>query len=370
MKKLIVLSMCAAMGLASITGCGSKPESSSATESSSITEASSNADEYSKTKTVDWGEMIKKTATVNEAVIYDENDVIITVTGMDYLNNAVEVKFKVDNNSDKNLSFIAGALGYSANAVDNYMTTDGYMNCDVSAGESEEDFIDIAYSELVMHGIEELSEIQVGFRISDGDISNDFITGPLQIKTSAYDESKYKDNAWVDSMNNSDYADAYGFKVLYSDKKEVYNSNGVSVISEMYAVNKNDERMVILEEKNDSENTVYVQTSEICVNGIMVHESTWNSDTITPHKNMVSNISIDDLASVDELNELGISEIENVSFKIRAIDQDWNEVADPSYVKIDIKNGDSVSMESQDAIVKEIPKSEPEESSSVVSELK
>ena len=35
MKKLIVLSMCTVMGLASITGCGSKAESSSATESSS-----------------------------------------------------------------------------------------------------------------------------------------------------------------------------------------------------------------------------------------------------------------------------------------------------------------------------------------------
>ena len=102
----------------------------------------------------------------------------------------------------------------------------------------------------------------------------------------------------------------------------------------------------------------------------MVYDSTWTSDTITPHKNMVSNITIDDLANAEELAELGISEINNVSFKIRAIDREWNEVADASYVKIDIENGDSVAMESQDAIVKEIQKSESEVASSTVSEVK
>ena len=247
MKKLIALSICVIMG-ALITGCGKKAESPSAIESSLVTGVSSNMDKYSETKTVDLGEKIKKTATVNETVIYDENDVVITVMGMDYLNNAVEIKFKIENNSDKDLSFTAGTLGYSANAINNYMTKTGYMSCDVAAGGSEEDFIDIEYSELVMHGIDELSEIQVGIRVSDDDF-NDFITGPLQIKTSVYDESKYKDNAWIDTLNNSDYAEAYGFDVLYSDKKEIYNSKDVSVISEMYVVNKNSERMVIFEEK-------------------------------------------------------------------------------------------------------------------------
>ena len=52
----------------------------------------------------------KQNATIEETVLYDENDVKITATELNYGNYKAELKLMIENNSDESLSFIAGSV--------------------------------------------------------------------------------------------------------------------------------------------------------------------------------------------------------------------------------------------------------------------
>ena len=53
---------------------------------------------------------------------------IFTATELSYTDYSAELNLLIENNSDKNLSFISGSMGYSCNAVNGYMVNDGYLN--------------------------------------------------------------------------------------------------------------------------------------------------------------------------------------------------------------------------------------------------
>lgn len=57
------------------------------------------------------------TATLEETVLVDESNVKITATGLKYTAYEVKVSLTLENNTDKNLSFRNGTMGYSCNSV-------------------------------------------------------------------------------------------------------------------------------------------------------------------------------------------------------------------------------------------------------------
>ena len=90
-------------------------------------------------------------ATIEETVLVDENNVKITATELTYGNYAFELALVIENNSDKDLSFIANSVGYSCNSVNGYMISDGYLNCDVAAGKKANDRIMIDYDTCLLY---------------------------------------------------------------------------------------------------------------------------------------------------------------------------------------------------------------------------
>ncbi len=51
-------------------------------------------------------------------------------------NKYIRLNLTIENNSDKDLSFTSGSMGYGCNAINGYMIQGGYMNADVSAGKN------------------------------------------------------------------------------------------------------------------------------------------------------------------------------------------------------------------------------------------
>lgn len=95
-------------------------------------------------------EMFSSQATIEETVLVDESDVKITATGLSYTDYSAELSLLIENNTDLDLSFYSGTAGYSCNAVNGYMSDEGYMNVDVSAGKKATEDISFDASSLAI----------------------------------------------------------------------------------------------------------------------------------------------------------------------------------------------------------------------------
>ena len=143
MKKRLMMVM-VAMGMAcSLMACGL----SGNTQDSEKT-LTSKKDNFGITL----GKFSKK-ATIEEKVLYDKDNVKITATNLEYGEEAANLKLKIENNSKKKLTFSAGTMGYGVNAINGFMVSGGYLNCEADAGESIDEEMSFDYEELILLGI-------------------------------------------------------------------------------------------------------------------------------------------------------------------------------------------------------------------------
>lgn len=183
----------------SLAACGATNEGATVDDSSSTASTESQTPDKNNNSDADDDDEsqgnyelreFKKGATIEETVLVDENGVKITATELTYGNYSAEVALLIENNSDKDLSFIANSIGYSCNSVNGYMVPEGYLNCDVAAGKKASDTISIGYDTLMLYGIFEIADIEIGFDISDDDYNHTY-TGPITLRTSAADGYDY-----------------------------------------------------------------------------------------------------------------------------------------------------------------------------------
>ena len=292
MKKILstVLFLSLLVSLASCTT--SSPEASSQTVS---TGNSATLQEF------------QKTAMIEETVLYDAQDVRITATGLSYNSTSVDINLDIENNSNKDLSFTACTLGYSCNSVNGYMIPDGYLNCDVTAGKKANDTITLSYDALMVYGIFELSDIELGFTITDDDY-NKIYTGPCPLKTSLADTHNYDTPYYREMITSKALQNAFAYSVSYFSDDALYDQNGISIVSSALCVNKDDETVLLLEIVNGSNETVDVTTSQVSVNGLGVYSGTWSIDMINPGKTCIATLSLSDMAN-GMLTEYGIKEV-------------------------------------------------------------
>ncbi len=280
-----------------------------------------------------------KTQNIEQTVLYDQNNVVITANALNYGVYEVEIDLTFENKSNKAPGFVAESLGYSVNAVNGFMVEDGYLNLDVPAGGTENGKIGFSYSELLLLGISKIADVQVGFQISDDDYNYSY-TGPLRAKTALADKYDYDNKNYRKAIRSKSVKYTYNAEITHFAEDVVYDSNGVSVVSEVLMVNKDGDRNLMLEVKNATDRTVYFQTSEFKANGIAIYDSTWSYDCITAGNRMIVSIRLEGLLDKEEWAEKGITELESIGMKIDVFDSasfDAFAVAEPMEITIDLK---------------------------------
>lgn len=338
MKKRILMLGTALVIAGSMIGCGSN--SKKADDSTEITEINDSTWDESE----DVVEEFSKEATIEETVLYDENDVKITATGLNYGNYSVELEVTIENNSDKKLNFVSESMAYAFNSVNGFMISDGYVNCDVESKGSTSEEMSFDYNTLMLYGITEIADIKVGFSITDDD-SKHIYTGPLQLKTSVADGYDYATGSerYHKAITNKILLQNYDLKVPYFADDELYSSKGIRLVSEAFAVNSSDERSLLLEVKNETDKTVYVKTSHIKANDIEIYDSTWSYDTITAGNTTVVNIGLDNILDADEWAEKGIDSIESVGMTIGVENADGMLITEEKEVTIPLDDTSTTS---------------------------
>lgn len=324
MKVFAVLTACAAALLLSACGAAEK-----------VSEA---ADKIEATVKEEWTPLpeLSKEATIEETVIYNDNDVRITANSLKYGGGSVYLNLTFENNSSKELEFIAESMGHSCNSVNRYMIENGYVNCKVPAGGTGTDEAAFRYDELSLYGFPGIAEIQIGFEVEDDDY-NRFYTGPLTIKTSLADSYDFNTDTYRKTINNKALKTKFEFEVPYFSEDVIYSSAGFSIISELMMVNKDGDRVVMLEFANDTDSPAAIKLKDIKANDVMIYDGSYSYDTINPHTKALVSIRLDRIKDAEEWKALGIGDIKSVGFHLNILSESENDLAEPMDVTIPLK---------------------------------
>lgn len=274
-----------------------------------------------------------KSATLAETVMVDEDGVKITATGLNYTNYSVELEFTIENNCGKDLSFISGSVGYSCNSINGYMVSDGYLNCDVTNGKKANDSISFSYDGLMLYGINEIADIEIGFDISDNDYNHTY-SGPRQVKTSAFDAHNYSKNYYQETIISRAAMNTYDYDIIHFSQDTLYDVNGIKLLSSGVMINQAGETALLLELENTTNDMVYVSTSDIAINGLVVSSSTWSSTAINPGKRGIVDVELSSVLDSEYWDIYGIKEVGSVTLSLSQRNSDGNEIADKTSVEI------------------------------------
>lgn len=333
MKTKILSMLLSITMMVALTACGNPAKTSDsqasngsgATESTSINETPEQPNETMGLFNAD--------ATLSETVLVDEDGVKITATGLTYTAYSVELGLTIENNSGKDLSFISGSLGYSCNSVNGYMVDEGYLNCDVANGKKANDTISFSYDTLMLYGINEIADMEIGFDISDDDYNSTY-SGPWQLKTSAFESHDYEPDYYQEAITSGAAMNTYGYEMLHFSQDTLYDQNGVKLRSSAVIKNRDGETALLLELENTTDSMVYVSTSDIGINGLVVSSSTWSSDSINPNKHRIVEVELASVFDSPYWSVYGITDVGSVSLSLGQRNTEGVEIAVETPVEI------------------------------------
>lgn len=309
-------------------------ESTAQTESSTPASTSTTEEKPEASNSAKLGEF-QKTAAISETVMIDEDGVKITATGLNYSSYAVELELLIENNSTKDLSFISGSVGYCCNSVNGIMISDGYLSCDVAAGKKANAAISFSYNSLMLYGINEVADIEIGFDISDDDYNHTY-TGPRQVKTSIADTYNYDENGFQSAITSDECKNTFGYSIEHFSAEELYSENSIKVVSAALMTNKDGDRALLLEAVNSSSEQISLVTSHIGVNGLLVQNSDWSYDTINPDKSCIIDINLSDIMRDSYWDIFGIKEIGELALDIEIKGADGSVINEAKTITIKI----------------------------------
>ena len=221
--------------------------------------------------------------TVDEQVIYDDNDIKITVKGLDDSWFGTELKVIIENNSDQTVM-----VQPRDTSVNGYMVQ-ALMSAEVAPGKKINDGITFETTGLKECGIEQIATMEFSIVVIDS-ATWDYIveTDMITIETSVA-------NSYV-----QEYDDSGNVLVDYGDIRII--EKGLSENGSVWGPG------VILYIENNSDDNITVQVRDVSINGYMV-ESIISEDVLVGKK------SITDLQFLSkDLEDNGITEISNVEF--------------------------------------------------------
>lgn len=324
---MVLLTNLAACSSADAPGSGAGSQPAAADPASSM--PAGNAAEQSEATL----EPFNRKATLDETVLVDEGGIKITATGLTYTDYSAELALTIENNSGKDLSFVSGSLGYSCNSINGYMIDDGYLNCDVSNGKKANEVVEFVYDALMPYGINEIADLEIGFNIMDDDYNSSY-TGPRALRTSAADAHDYGTDHYQQTIASSAAMNTYGYEMVDFGQDAVYEQNGVKLLSSGVLRNKNGETALLLELENTTDSMVYVSSSDIKINGLVVSGSTWSSDAINPGKRRIVEVELSSVLDSEFWSAYGITEVGSVSLCLEQSDEEGVTIAEKTPVTI------------------------------------
>lgn len=325
MKKKILSVLLAFALLIILPACGGPADEPPTTESASIPDLSAQTDKTMGRFHTD--------AILAETVLADEGGVKITATGLTYTAYSADLNLTIENNSGKDLSFASGSLGYNCNSINGYMIDGGYLNRNVANGKKANASIRFNYDALMLCGIDEIADMEIGVSMTDDDYNTTY-TGPCQLKTSVAETHDYGTDHYQNTITSGAAMNTYGYEMVHFSQDTLYDKNGVKLLSSGVMTNHERETALLLELENTTGSVVYLSTSDIAINGLLVNSSTWSSNAINPGKRCIVDVDLSDVLASPYWNVYGITQVGAVSLSLEQCNADGMEIAAETPVEI------------------------------------
>lgn len=234
--------------------------------------------------------------TLEETVLYEADGVKVTATGLEEGFFGTEVKFLLENNSDKNVLITSDSV-----SVNGFMMSGASLYTEVSAGKKANDTMSFMSSELEQAGIETMAQIQFYLKIQDPDSWDTINTSELlTLGTSAAD--------YVQPVDDSG--------------EVVYNEKGFKIVCKGLKQDLIWDSTVVFYMENNSDQEVSIYAENVSVNGFMQDVSLWSD--LRPDTKIIDGMSMLDL---EDLEIESIDQIQNIEFSLRIVDANtWKEI--------------------------------------------
>lgn len=323
--KVLVMIMAAALML---TGCGAtednetvslipsvSEEISESVETESIeseeieeTEEEEESASFSLVKKSESEKVFVQKATIEETVLSEEGGIIITAKELTYYEDWAELQIEIENTTDQIVDVYSDTLSYAVNAVNGMAMDFGYINSEIEPGMKAIEEMEIEADEFRLMGMKDIASIVVGFKVCDDDYNDLFVTGPVEIRTSIYDEYDFAKNTLKEAMIGDIWTNT-GVTFDYLEPEINLEQNGVKILLAALATTESDEKIFFLEVQNDTEEDYLMNVSNVAVNGVTVCDGNWSADFVISGARAVFDISmpriLEDYSSIIDVNKIG-----------------------------------------------------------------
>ena len=249
----------------------------------------------------------------------------------------MKLSLAIENNSDQNLSFYSGTLGYSCNSVNGYMVDDGYLNADIAAGKKSNETISFSVNELTLLGISDIADIELGFNITDDQYNDYLLTGPRQLKTSIADSYDYDADTYRQSI--ADNIPALGSTVDCDSEEVVFDQKGIRVVSQTLVTNSSGEQALLVETENTTSDAVYIAVGDVTLNGLSVQSGTWSTSWISGGKRRVITMNLSNMLDESYRAAFGLERLGQVTYTIAPKDSDRDTRVFPQKLSLTVPGG-------------------------------
>lgn len=273
----------------------------------------------------------QQTATIEEIVLYNENNIVITATELEYTNYSADLQLSIENNNTMELT-----IATEYRTINGIMIEDGYLSCSVGAGKKAKDDISFNYDDLLLYGIEAIADLEIVFDIYDKEY-NHVYTEPCQIETSIASTYSYSATAYQDGITNQAMQSEYAYSVEHFSAEKLYDKSGVSVVSQCITISNSGTKTLLLEVKNASEKVVHFRVMDIAVNGLQIYGGyCWTDVVILPGKTGIVDIRLSDIMDDGWWSLFGIKEFAQIGIGIELCDKEGESIEALSNMEITI----------------------------------
>lgn len=282
--KAMAVTLCLSFFAFMAMGSGSSsPENNK--EISSVNSGSASTDEAETEDAITENTVAEDTTTeitIKEQILYDDNNIKITATGIEDGWVGTNLNLLIENNSNQSITVQAG----NAN-VNGYMVST-MMSADVAAGKKANDSLTFETSGLKECGIDSIATMEFLFHIIDSESWEKIVdTDVITVETSISDSytQEYDDSGEI-------LVDTDGIKII---------GKGLSTNDSFWGPG------VILYIENNTDQNITVQVRDVSINGFMV-DSSMSEDVAAGRKAMsavqffstdLENNSIDNISDVE-----------------------------------------------------------------------
>lgn len=130
----------------------------------------------------------------------------------------------------------------------------------------------------------------------------------------------------------------YGYGVVQFSQDTRYDQNSVKLCSSSVIRSRDGETALLLELENISNSLIYVTTSDIAINGLVVNSSTWSRDAINPGKRHIVEVMLASVLDSGFWSAYGINGVGSISLSLGQRSADGAELAPEAPVEVVISS--------------------------------